>query len=166
MPGDLNTIVTLAGPNDKAAIAALMAAMDLHYQGSTLGNLEEQIARVDTYMDEADNGTSYAIARLEGEPAGIACFTLFRNGLIHPGSVFLKDLFVLNSARGNSIGQKLMEFVARYAHDKGADRIDLSVDVPNTGAAHFYEPLGGKAVDSKRFFRFSSEAVASLAGRS
>lgn len=158
--------MALAGNEDIAAIATVMAAMDEHYQGATLADPDERVSRVRTYLEEAGNGTSYAIARADGAPAGMACFALFRHGLIHGGSVFLKDLFVLETARGNNVGQRLLEFVAQFARDHGAERIDLSVDVPNTGAARFYERLGGYATDDKRFFRLSAEAVASLADRS
>lgn len=164
MPEDTRTTVALAGLEDIKAIAALFAAMDLHYQGRTLPteNWEQQAA---SFLNEADNGMHYAIAWLNGEPAGIACFVLFRHGLIHNGSVFLKDLFVLATARGSGTGEALMAFVARFALDHGAERIDLTVDVPNTGAARFYDRLGGEQLDAKRFYRFDAEAVASLANR-
>ncbi|WP_346909255.1 GNAT family N-acetyltransferase [uncultured Roseibium sp.] len=156
--------IALAGPDDVEAIAALFAAIDLHYQNQTL-DPEEALEKAALYLREPDNGAHYAIARIDGTPVGLACFALFRHGLIATGSVFLKDLFVTEAARGSGAGEALMQFVARYARDRDVTRIDLSVDVPNTGAARFYDRLGGRLEDSKRFYRFIGEAFAKLADK-
>lgn len=154
--------VTLAGPNDVKAIAALFAAMDRHYQGRTLPE-EDWVEKTARYLAEPENGTRYALARVNGAPVGIACFTLFRHGLVHAGSLFLKDLYVLKTARGSGAGEALMRFVARFARDRGVDRIDLTVDAPNDGAIRFYARLGGQPNADKQFYRFDGEAFATLA---
>lgn len=164
MPRRTQTTITLAGPNDIEAVAALLAALDLHYQGRTI-EPEDRVERAARYLREAANGIHYAIARTNGSPVGIACFALFRHGLVHTGSLFLKDLFVIEAARGSGAGETLMHFIAHFAREHEVERIDLSVDIPNIEAARFYRRLGGEPVESKRFYRFIGEAVARLANR-
>ncbi|AXS42247.1 GNAT family N-acetyltransferase [Breoghania sp. L-A4] len=137
MAEDAKPAVTLAGPGDAADLAILMAEIDTHYQGRTLP-VEERAAQAGRFLAEAENGLRYALARTAGRPVGAAFFILARHGLVTPGSLFLKDLYVSDAARGAGIGEALMRFVARFALHKGVSRIDLSVDAPNTGAARFY----------------------------
>lgn len=156
--------VTLAGPDDALALAALFAAMDLHYQGVTVPE-GEWLPKVEAHLDEAENGTLYALAWMGGRPVGIACFVLLRHGLHYRGSLFLKDLFVIEEARGSGAGEALMRFLAAFARDHGVDRIDLTVDAPNEGAARFYARLGADPVAEKHFYRFEVGALMALAPR-
>lgn len=155
-------LVTLAGPDDAPAVARLLAEMDRHYQGDTLEE-SEGVAQAARHLAEPENGTLYALARAGAEPVGIACFVLLRHGLRFPGSLFLKDLFVVEGARGGGAGEALLRFLASFAAAHGVSRIDLTVDAPNTAAARFYSRLGAEPCTGKIFYRFEADTVAALA---
>lgn len=150
-----------ASIEDAPEIAALIRALDLHYVGPDVARpIEPTLAMVEQSMREAE-GTRYALAFLGGRAVGLACFVLLRPGFRLTGLLFVKELFVVEEARGRAIGEAFMRWLADYARERGATRIDLTTDGGNTGAQAFYERLGGRRMD-KVFYRFnlSSGALA------
>lgn len=146
-------VVRLASLDDVADVAALVRAADLHYIGPDLTRpIEPTIAMVERSMREAE-GTRYALAFLDGSAVGLACFALLRPGFRLGGILFLKELFVESSAGGQEVGAALMRWLAAYARDHGATRIDLTTEESNRGAQAFYERLGAERAD-KVFYRF------------
>lgn len=152
-------IIRLATLDDAADVAALVRATDLHYAGDEVAQpLEPTVAMVAQSMREAE-GTRYALAFLEGRPVGLACFALLRPGFKLTGLLFLKELFVHTTARGQDVGAELMLWLAAYAREYGITRIDLTTDGSNRGAQTFYERLGADRMD-KVFYRFNLSAGA------
>lgn len=146
--------IRLATPDDAADVATLVRAVDLHYGGPEVARpIEPTIAMVEQSMREAE-GTRYALAFLEGRAVGLACFALLRPGFRLTGLLFLKELFVEGSARGQEVGAALMLWLAAYAREQGVTRIDLTTEASNQGARAFYERLGAEQKD-KVFYRFN-----------
>ncbi|WP_112661886.1 GNAT family N-acetyltransferase [Microvirga flavescens] len=145
--------IRLAEEQDAPAVAALIRALDLHYVGPDVAQpLEPTHDMVARSMDERE-GTRYALAFREGRAVGLACFALLRPGFKLSGLMFVKELFVDESARGQAVGAAMMEWLAAYARQRGITRIDLTTDAGNRGARAFYERLGGRRMD-KVFYRF------------
>lgn len=81
------------------------------------------------------------LAFLGGEPAGVALFhTRFSTWLGRPG-LYLEDLFVVEKARGQGVGRRLLARLAAIALDRGWGRVDFHVLDWNP-ARRFYERLG------------------------
>jgi GNAT superfamily N-acetyltransferase len=81
------------------------------------------------------------LAFRDGEPAGVALFhTRFSTWLGRPG-LYLEDLYVVEGARGQGIGRRLMARLAAIALERGWGRIDFHVLDWNP-ARRFYERLG------------------------
>ncbi len=57
-------------------------------------------------------------------------------------TLFIDDLCVASSARGQRIGEQLYEFALAYAKEQGCHNLTLDVWADNTGAVRFYERLG------------------------
>ena len=77
----------------------------------------------------------------DGEPAGAALFhSRFSTWLGRPG-LYLEDLFVVEEARGNDVGRRLMARLAAIAVERGWGRIDFHVLDWNP-ARKFYHRLG------------------------
>ncbi|WP_457089128.1 N-acetyltransferase family protein [Microvirga sp. P5_D2] len=147
-------VVRLADLKDAADVAALVRAVDLHYAGPDVARpIAPTIAMVEHSMREAE-GTRYALAFLDGRAVGLACFALLRPGFRLTGLLFLKELFVDSSARGQEVGAALMQWLAAYAREQGLTRIDLTTEASNQGARVFYERLGAEQKD-KVFYRFN-----------
>jgi GNAT superfamily N-acetyltransferase len=147
-------VIRLADLEDAADVAALVRAVDLHYAGPDVARpIAPTIAMVEHSMREAE-GTRYALAFLDGRAVGLACFALLRPGFRLTGLMFLKELFVDSSARGQEVGAALMQWLAAYAREQGVTRIDLTTEASNQGARVFYERLGAEQKD-KVFYRFN-----------
>lgn len=163
MPSDRSQVVvrraTLA---DAPTIGVLIDAMDSYYLGQDVGRDTAASAAMAALAIESREGTRFLLAHDGGTPVGIACFAVIRPGRRLEGLVFLKDLFVVASHRGQGIGRQLMQNLAAYACQHGIGRIDLTTDARNTGAARLYAELGG-AEPRKRMFTFEGAALAALA---
>ncbi|HEM3577151.1 TPA: GNAT family N-acetyltransferase [Streptococcus suis] len=59
-------------------------------------------------------------------------------------TLFIDDLCVASSARGQKIGEQLYDFALSYAKEQGCHNLTLDVWADNAGAVRFYERLGMK----------------------
>src|SRR2546423_2896817 len=81
------------------------------------------------------------LAFLDDEPAGCALFhARFSTWLGRPG-LYLEDLYVTGTARGQGVGKRLMARLAAIAVERGWGRIDFHVLDWNP-AREFYHRLG------------------------
>lgn len=63
-------------------------------------------------------------------------------------SLYIDDLCVLSSARGKSIGKKLLEYVKEFASSIGCYEVTLNVWEGNDNAKAFYEKMGFKVKET------------------
>ena len=148
-----NCLVRLAEVQDAETVAALIRAMDAHYDAAgRASSMADTLAMV-RHAVETREGTRFALAFQDGRPVGLACFALIRPGSRLKGVLFLKDLFVAEEARGRAVGRTILRWLADYARARGIGRIDLTAEAANRRAQAFYESLGGDRMD-KVFYRF------------
>jgi ribosomal protein S18 acetylase RimI-like enzyme len=76
------------------------------------------------------------VATDSGEEAGFLWYA------IRPGQLFIYDVHLGESFRGQGLGSAVMRAVEEEARRYGADEIKLSVFAHNTGAIRLYERLG------------------------
>ena len=86
--------------------------------------------------DENDVCEGYAFCRLREQP--------FSNNMVPFTSLFIDDLCVDVSARGQHIGENLFEYVKSEAKRLGCYEVTLNVWEGNTSAEKFYEKMGLK----------------------
>src|SRR5262245_23103687 len=104
-------------------------------------------------------------ACLDDEPVGFALFFHnFSTFLALPG-IYLEDLFVLPSARGRGIGQRLLAWLARETVNRGCGRLDWSVLDWNEPAIRFYQSLGATPMSEWGIFRLTGAALEKMAVR-
>lgn len=104
------------------------------------------------------------IAYAGAEPVGFALF--FQNYstfLAQPG-VYLEDLFVKPSARGQGAGLALIQAVAKIAHARGGARLDWAVLDWNAPAIEFYQRIGAQPLADWTTQRLTGAAFDKLAG--
>lgn len=75
----------------------------------------------------------------------------------------MKELYVASADRGMGIGEKLMQWLAKYALDNRCARFDWTVDEANAGALRFYHQLGATHIKNKLYFRVAGGALSTLA---
>ena len=85
-------------------------------------------------VDEKDLCMGYAFCQLREQP--------FSNNMVPFTSLFIDDLCVDQSLRGQHIGESLFEFVKAEAKRLGCYEVTLNVWAGNTSAEHFYEKMG------------------------
>lgn len=106
------------------------------------------------------------IAELDGAPVGFALY--FHNYSTWEGraGIYIEDLFVLESTRGQGIGRQLITAVAAIAQQRGCPRVDLNVLDWNP-TREFYHRLDITHMQDERQawlpYRMRRPAIAALA---
>jgi len=99
-----------------------------------------------------------------GEVVGFAVyFVNFSTWVGHYG-LWLEDLFVRPTARGEGHGRALLAAMARIAVDRGYRRIDWWVLDWNETAHRFYRGIGAVSMDEWTVWRLTGNALTDLAG--
>lgn len=85
-------------------------------------------------VDDSDLCLGYAFCQLREQP--------FSNNMIPFKSLFIDDLCVDETVRGQHVGESLFEFVKSEAKKLGCYEVTLNVWSGNTSAESFYEKMG------------------------
>lgn len=152
------TTIRLAGQDDAPKLAALMIQMQRHY-----GAPHPTLAALEADLRALPNGVQILVADQFGEITGLAAFTNVYPGPGLSSGLFLKELYVADSARGAGIGEALMRALARLALERGLTRVDWVVGSDNDSAKKFYNRLGGQHLFERRFYRLNGDALVALA---
>ena len=87
-------------------------------------------------VDDNDEVMGYAFCELRQQP--------FSNNMVQFKSLFIDDLCVDESLRGQRIGEALFEHVKAEAKRLGCHQVTLNVWEGNTPAQNFYNKMGMK----------------------
>ncbi len=124
---------------------------DIFIPGTTKYTREELAAKfadertpVFVAADEEDAVIGYAFCVLRSQP--------FSNNMVPFESIYIDDLCVDESARGQHVGQALFEFVKEEAKRRGCYEVTLAVWEGNDGARAFYEKMGMKVKETMMEF--------------
>ncbi|EST37442.1 hypothetical protein N566_13025 [Streptomycetaceae bacterium MP113-05] len=93
------------------------------------------------------------LAREGNEVLGMASFTYLWPASGADTSLYLKELFVHESARRRGVALALMEALRQEATAAGCSRVEWTADRDNPPALAFYESLGAKEREGKVFYR-------------
>ncbi len=104
------------------------------------------------------------IAETGGAAAGFAVYFFNFSTWTGRHGVYLEDLFVRESARGQGIGKALLARLAQIAIEKNCARVEWAVLDWNEPAIGFYKSLGAKAMNEWTVYRVDGGALAALAG--
>ena len=102
------------------------------------------------------------IAEQDARPVGMALFFPHYSTWTGTPVLYLEDLFVVPEARGTGAGFALMQALARIAHERGWQRLDLSVLDWNP-ARQFYHQLGMTHESEWLLYRLDADAITHLA---
>ena len=126
----------------------------------------EVVAREDDFHDAlfGERPVVEAVIASVGEhPVGYALyFRNFSTFLGKPG-LYLEDLYVRPSARGQGVGRALFEYLARIVVERGWGRFEWSVLDWNAPSIAFYKKMGATAMDEWTGFRLTGKALEKLA---
>jgi GNAT superfamily N-acetyltransferase len=150
--------VRLCEEADHPALAGVMAEMQAHYRVTCPP--EDDIR---AGLANRPAGTELLVAEHDGAIIGFAAFSAIYPGPgLRPGC-FLKEIYVVQAARGLGAGKALLAELARLALARGLGRIDWTAARDDERLLRFYEGLGGTRHPEKVFFRLTGEGLARLA---
>ena len=108
--------------------------------------------------------TRALVAVVDGKLVGMATYYLiFSTFTMQPG-LWLDDLFVVATLRGQGTGYALMTRLCAIARDHGCGRIDWIVASGNQDGQRFYTRLGAHISDALQLCRLNAGSIAHLAG--
>ena len=150
--------VRLCEAADHPALAGMMAEMQAHYRVPCPADAEIRVG-----LANRPAGTELLVAEHDGALVGFAAFSAIYPGPgLRPG-VFLKEIYVVQAARGLGAGKALLAELARLALARGLGRIDWTAARDDERLLRFYEGLGATPQPEKVFFRLTGEGLARLA---
>jgi GNAT superfamily N-acetyltransferase len=149
-----------ATPGDLATILMFIRALARYEK------LEHQIVATEDLLREHLFGArpmaEVILAERNGEPVGFALFFAnFSTFLGRPG-LYLEDLYVHEHERGNGVGRRLLQHLARLAIDRGWGRMEWAVLDWNEPAIGFYRRLGASVLEDWRICRLMGESLTRL----
>lgn len=103
------------------------------------------------------------LAELAGAQVGFALFFPSYSTFLGKPGLYLEDLFVRPSARGQGVGRALMSALARIAVSRDYGRFEWSVLDWNEPAIRFYRSLGAKPQSEWTVQRLTGAPLAALA---
>lgn len=131
--------------------------------------LGHEVEATEAQMDQSlfgDNPRVFCdIAELDGVPAGFALWFYTFSTFQGRHGIWLEDLYVEPSARGNGIGKALLSHLAKRCLDEGLGRLGWWVLNWNEHAIDFYKAQGAVMHDEWTTCRVSGDALKALAGR-
>ena len=131
----------MAGPGDAAEVTRLMVAFrDWNGRGWPDG---DAFARgVDRLLADENSEFLLAAADDQSSAAGV-CQLRYRYGIWWDApDCLLEDLFVEEQARGNGLGEGLVNAAIERARQRGCRRMELDANEANTPAITLYERVG------------------------
>lgn len=114
--------------------------------------------------DEALTGCEALIAETEdGTAVGFALFFHNYSTFLTNAGLYLEDLFVRPTYRGEGIGFALLQRLAQIARERGCRRMDWAVLDWNQEAIDFYRELGAEALDDWTLMRLTEDEIEEVA---
>lgn len=99
----------------------------------------------------------------EGALVGMLVYYLIPFTATTRPTLYIKELYVADGARGGGVGEALMRAAARAAREHGCNAIKWTVADWNMSARRFYERLGARHDSVWLNYALGAEAIAALA---
>jgi GNAT superfamily N-acetyltransferase len=147
------TLITHAEPADSEVLASLAEEMDRFY--GTTGDIPREI-RVKQITEALfrDPPSAYAlVAWDEGTLVGFASYSFLWPAVGLTRSLYLKELYIAETARRQRAGELLMRRLYDIAVQQDCSRVEWTTDQDNLDAQRFYAVLGVPVQTSKLFYR-------------
>jgi GNAT superfamily N-acetyltransferase len=130
-------------------------------------HLEHELHATEEQLAEALFGPHPAaealIAELDAQALGYALFFPTFSSFLASTGVWLEDLFVRPSSRGEGVGRALLAAVAARVRERGGERLEWAALDWNELALGFYRRIGAQTMGEWITHRLDGEALASVA---
>lgn len=109
-----------------------------------------------TFMEalESDDLISLMIFEEDDEPVGFANLMTIYSIWTHGKALILDDLYLCPEVRGKGYGKQSLEFVEKFAKERGCKRLQFQSEVTNPNAMEFYISQGYNPADMKFYVKY------------
>jgi GNAT superfamily N-acetyltransferase len=152
-----------AQPGDAALVLSFVREL-ADYEKLTL-EVDATEAMIDSALFGAHPNVFSDIAEWEGEAVGFALWFLNFSSFRGRNGIYLEDIFVRPSHRGQGIGKALLRHLARRCVAEGWTRLEWAVLDWNAPSIEFYKAQGARLLDDWTVCRVTGEALETLAGK-
>jgi GNAT superfamily N-acetyltransferase len=157
------TVVTPVQPEHIEVFAALAEEMDRFYGATDLDPLDLRLEQIKDALFGDSPAAHAVIAWNDDDPVGFASYSFLWPAAGLTRSLFLKELYVVESARRTGAGTAIMRSLAEITIKTGCSRFEWQTDRPNAEAQRFYAKLGIAVDESKLFYRAQGDTLQELA---
>ncbi len=159
----MNFRIRQAQPDDSQIIFDMITELAIYEKAP------EQVVTSAAQLRETLFGTDSKTEALiceDGEKIiGYAVFFTSYSTWLGRNGIYLEDLYVSPSTRGQGAGKALIKHIARLATDRGCGRLEWSVLDWNTPAIDFYTSIGAVPQSEWVRYRLDGEALINFANR-
>jgi GNAT superfamily N-acetyltransferase len=153
-------------PAEPADVSAIFGMI---FELAVFEKLEHMVVADEAMLHESLFGDRPACEALVGEANGeVVTFALFFHNFstfLCKKGLYLEDLYVKQSCRGNGYGKQMLAALARLAVERDCGRFEWSVLDWNTNAIKFYEGMGATMMPDWRICRVTGEALSELSAQ-
>jgi GNAT superfamily N-acetyltransferase len=157
----MTATIRTATPADTSAIFALM------YELAEFEKLTHLFVATEAGVHDALFGATRSaealVAENEGRIVGYALFFHNFSTFLGRRGLYLEDLYVQPSQRGNGLGKAFLRQLATLAVERQCGRFEWTVLDWNQPAISFYEKMGATVLPDWRVVRITGDALAQLA---
>lgn len=158
----IRTVIRTATADDAAAVHKLI--LQLAESIPSQQKLRSSPSDFENAMTGSHPAIRALLAEYDGKPVGVlAFFTTFSTWYGTPG-VYVQDIYVDESARGDGVGQRLLAAVSKWGIEHNADHLRLSVDRCNAAAADFYGKNRLLYCEDEKIYMIEGDAMRRLGG--
>jgi GNAT superfamily N-acetyltransferase len=151
----------------RAVVSDIPAILALIHQLAEYEKAPEQVVATEEDLTRSffnDSPQVFCHVATENEQVvGIAIWFLNYSTWLGKHGIYLEDLFVIPSSRGQGHGIALLKELAGICVENDYERFQWWVLDWNTPSIKFYESLGAVAMDEWTVFRISDEPLRKLA---
>ncbi|MGN8159897.1 GNAT family N-acetyltransferase [Salinisphaera sp. RV14] len=154
-------VIRPAEPADAERILGFIRELAIYEKAE-----REVVATVDDIRERlfGTGATVHALmAEVQGEPVGFAVYFLNFSTWLGRHGIFLEDLYITPSARGQGHATRLLRHLARMAVEYGYGRFEWNVLDWNAPAIAFYESIGATPQSEWIGYRLEGERLKAFA---
>lgn len=119
---------------DADALVDLLEDMDRFYGVTEFDPPDIRLAQLQAQLPSSPPAAHVTIARTESAIVGLASYSFLWPAAGISQSLFLKELYVRRTARGQGIGRGLMDQIFQIAGDTGCSRVEWMTERANPEA--------------------------------
>jgi GNAT superfamily N-acetyltransferase len=155
-----NLSIRPARPDDVAAIFGMI------YELAVFEKLEHMVVANETMLHNSLFCDKPVCEALVGEAGGeVVTFALFFHNFstfLCKKGLYLEDLYVKQSCRGQGYGRQMLVALAKLAVERDCGRFEWSVLDWNANAIKFYEGMGASLLPDWRICRVTGDALVQM----